>query len=119
LISATSGARACAIDGGKSVVWEQHVAYPDSGNQTPQDWRAALLILLGDLPQDVAAGLRGIAIDGTSGTVLLCDESLAPLSPALLYNDGRAQPQAAQLKDIAPMNIPFAPPLPASPNSCG
>lgn len=44
--------------------------------------------------------MRGIAIDGTSGTVLLCDENLAPLSSPLLYNDDRAQPQAAQLKAI-------------------
>ncbi|HEX5338036.1 MAG TPA: FGGY-family carbohydrate kinase [Gallionella sp.] len=98
----TSGARACVIDGGKSVVWELRVAYPNPEHQTPQDWRVALLTLLGDLPPDIAAGLRGIAIDGTSGTVLLCDEDLSPRSPALLYNDGRAQPQAAQLKAVAP-----------------
>ncbi|MBI5753405.1 MAG: FGGY-family carbohydrate kinase [Hydrogenophilales bacterium] len=98
----TSGARACVIGENRAIVWERRVAYPDANNQTPLDWRAALHTLLGALPQDIAAGLRGIAMDGTSGTVLLCDENLAPLSPALLYNDGRAQPQAAQLKAIAP-----------------
>lgn len=98
----TSGARACAVRGDKSVIWERRIAYPDADNQTPLDWRTALHGLLGALPRDVAAGLRGIAIDGTSGTVLLCDDSLAPLSPALLYNDARAQPQAEQLKRIAP-----------------
>ena len=40
----TSGARACAIDGDKSVVWEQRVAYTDADNQTPQDWRARLAL---------------------------------------------------------------------------
>lgn len=98
----TSGARACAIREDRSVAWEQRVAYPDANSQTPPDWRTALHGLLGALPRDIAAGLRGIAIDGTSGTVLLCDDSLAPLSPALLYNDARAQPQAEQLKQIAP-----------------
>jgi sugar (pentulose or hexulose) kinase len=98
----TSGARACAIREDKSVVWEQRAAYLEANNQTPQDWRTALLGLLGALPQGIAANLRGIAIDGTSGTVLLCDENIIPLSPALLYNDARAQPQAEQLGSIAP-----------------
>jgi len=98
----TSGARACVIDAGNAIVHEQRIGYPDPGNQTPQDWRSALLALLGGLPQDVAANLRGIAIDGTSGTVLLCDDELAPLSGVLMYNDARAHVQAAQLKSIAP-----------------
>ncbi len=98
----TSGARACAIREDKSVVWEQRIAYPDADSQTPLDWRTALHGLLGALPRKVAANLCGIAVAGTSGTVLLCDENLAPLSPALLYNDARAQPQAGQLRSIAP-----------------
>ncbi|HEX5337269.1 MAG TPA: FGGY-family carbohydrate kinase [Gallionella sp.] len=98
----TSGARACAIDDDKLIVHEQRVAYVNPGQQTPQDWRTALLELLNGLPQDIAARLRGIAIDGTSGTVLLCDEGLAPVSDALLYNDDRARQQAEQLAAIAP-----------------
>lgn len=98
----TSGARACVIRGDKSVVWELHFDYPDAANQTPLDWRSVLHGLLGALPREVAANLHGIAIDGTSGTVLLCDENLAPLSSALLYNDARALPQAEELKRIAP-----------------
>jgi sugar (pentulose or hexulose) kinase len=45
-----------------------------------------------------------LAIDGTSGTVLLCDAELEPVSPTLLYHDNRAQQQAEQLKTIAPDN---------------
>jgi D-ribulokinase len=106
----TSGARACVIDNEKIIVWEQRVAYPDpaalrlsSGQaQTPLDWRTALHTLLSALPKDIAAQLQGLAIDGTSGTVLLCDAELEPVSPALLYHDNRAQQQAVQLKTIAP-----------------
>jgi sugar (pentulose or hexulose) kinase len=98
----TSGARACVIDNEKTIVWEQRVAYPYPVTQTPADWRAALHTLLSALPKDIAARLQGLAIDGTSGTVLLCDEALEPCSPALLYNDDRAQQQSAQLKVIAP-----------------
>jgi sugar (pentulose or hexulose) kinase len=97
----TSGARACIIDGDKAIVWEQRVAYPNPAEQTTADWRAALHTLLSALPKDIAAQLHGLAIDGTSGTVLLCDAELEPVSPALLYYDNRAQQQAAQLKAIA------------------
>jgi sugar (pentulose or hexulose) kinase len=98
----TSGARACVIDHDKAIVWEQRVAYPDPARQTPTEWRAALHLLLSALPKHIAAGLHGLAIDGTSGTVLLCDTALEPCSPALLYHDNRAQQQAGQLRTIAP-----------------
>lgn len=98
----TSGARACVLDDCKSIRWEQRVAYPDAARQTAQDWRDALHVLLGGLPQALAATLQGIAIDGTSGTVLLCDQTLQAIGPALLYNDGRATAQASQLAALAP-----------------
>ncbi|MFZ2540345.1 MAG: FGGY-family carbohydrate kinase [Gallionella sp.] len=100
----TSGARACVIDDAKSIVWEQRIAYLDAASQTPLDWRAALHALLHALPKSIAASLHGMALDGTSGTVMLCDAALEPLYPALLYNDDRAQHQATQLKGIAPEN---------------
>ncbi|MGC2047417.1 MAG: FGGY-family carbohydrate kinase, partial [Gallionella sp.] len=98
----TSGARACAIDHDKSIVWEQRIAYPDPVTQTPLEWRSALHGLLHALPKNIAAGLSGITIDGTSGTVMLCNAELEPLHPALLYHDDRACPQAEQLKSISP-----------------
>ncbi len=98
----TSGARACAIDHQQQLVWTQRSALPAA--QTPQDWRDALHELLDALPAAIAANLRGIALDGTSGTVLLCDAQLAPISPALRYNDTRAELEAAQLKILAPKN---------------
>ncbi len=97
----TSGARACVIDHDRSIVWEQRVAYPDPAKQTPIEWRAALHTLLSALPKLLAARLDGLAIDGTSGTVLLSDQTLEPCSAALLYHDNRAQIQAGQLKEIA------------------
>ena len=100
----TSGARACVIDHDKSIVWEQRVAYPNPATQTPADWRVALHTLLSVLPEHVASSLQGLAIDGTSGTVLLCDEALEPCSAALLYHDKRAQQQLEQLMKIAPRN---------------
>ena len=98
----TSGARACVINHAKTIVWEQRVAYANPAEQTPLDWRGALHSLLSALPENIAAQLRGLAIDGTSATVLLCDAQLEPLHPCLLYHDSRAQQQAEQLKVFAP-----------------
>jgi sugar (pentulose or hexulose) kinase len=98
----TSGARACVIARDQSVVWEQRVEYPDPDRQTPADWREALHTLLSALPEQLGARLQGLGIDGTSGTVLLCDAELEPCSAALLYHDSRAYLQAERLKSIAP-----------------
>jgi len=98
----TSGARACVMDDARSIAWAQRFDYPDAASQTPLDWRTALHSLLHALPKNIAAGLHGIAIDATSGTVMLCDAALEPFHPALLYNDDRASQQAAQLKTVAP-----------------
>jgi len=98
----TSGARASVIDQDKAIVWEQHVDYPDAASQNPLDWRSALHTLLHALPENIAADLHGIAIDGTSGTVMLCNAELEPLHPALLYNDDRASPLVERLGAIAP-----------------
>lgn len=58
--------------------------------------------LLSALPKDIAGQLHGLALDGTSGTVLLCDTELTPVSSALLYHDQRALRQAGQLRILAP-----------------
>jgi sugar (pentulose or hexulose) kinase len=98
----TSGARACVIGQDKSIVWEQRIDYQYPARQTPNDWRSALHQLLAALPKHIASRLQGLAVDGTSGTVLLCDARLEPCSPALLYNDSRAQSEAEQIKACAP-----------------
>ena len=102
----TSGARACVIDHDKSIAWEHRIDYPEPAKQTPNDWRSALHLLLIAMPEHIAARLGGLAIDGTSGTVLLCDAALEPCSPALLYHDGRARQQADHLRTIAPGGSP-------------
>lgn len=96
----TSGARACAIADDLSIRWEQRFAYANPGAQTPEDWRSALLHLLCALPPDIGQQLQGIAIDAMSATVLLCDDRLTPISPALLYNDARAQSEAERLRQM-------------------
>ena len=98
----TSGTRACIIDNDKAILWTQRVVYPLPAEQTPQEWRNALHNLLTALPKHYATQLQGIAINGTSASVLLVDAALEPVSQALLYHDNRSLQQATQLKTIAP-----------------
>lgn len=100
----TSGVRACAIDHDKTVAWQQRTMFPEQVEQTPAVWRTVMYTLLSALPKDISAQLQGLAIDGTSASVLLCDESLQPVSPALLYHDDRAQLQAERLKADFPVS---------------
>ncbi|MGW7382622.1 FGGY-family carbohydrate kinase [Streptomyces sp. NPDC054794] len=44
-------------------------------------------------------GVRGVAVCGTSGTVLLTDPAGRPLSPGLMYDDGRAAREAARMRE--------------------
>lgn len=43
-----------------------------------------------------------LALDGTSGSVLLTDAAGEPVSPPLMYNDGRATQEAALVASLAP-----------------
>jgi len=98
----TSGARACVVNAEAVIIHSGRHTFPDSENQTPSDWREALLILLRHIPREIAGQLRGIAVDATSATVLLCDAALKPVTSALLYSDNRASHEATELREFAP-----------------
>lgn len=98
----TSGARACVIDHAAQVLFETQVDFPHPRQQTPQDWADALDNLLDALPPTLRATLAYCAVDATSGTVLLADESLQPAGPALAYFDTRAHTLALQLEHDLP-----------------
>jgi len=99
----TSGVRAIAIDEQRQVVAQAQTVLED---QQPEDWQRALESVIGELPGDVRRGMRAIAINGTSGTVLLCDRQGVPLTEPLLYNDGRGQTEMERLRAIAPPDHP-------------
>ncbi len=91
----TSGARACVLDEAGEQVFESRAAYADAAN--PQHWRTALFDLIAALPADIRADLCALAIDGTSGTLLATDAAFEPVSPALLYNDARAEAETTEI----------------------
>ncbi|PSN11531.1 carbohydrate kinase [filamentous cyanobacterium CCT1] len=80
----TSGVRAAVVDPQRHLCWQTRQPYPDL--PAPDSWRQVLWELLEALPEAIAPQIGQIAIDGTSGTVVLCDRSGSPIAPPLLYN---------------------------------
>jgi sugar (pentulose or hexulose) kinase len=105
----TSGARSCVIDAGGAIVAEDK---RDFGTLEEYEragiWREALWDLVASLPPPIRTELSDIALDGTSGTVLACDEELSPRHPPLLYNDDRAVEEAALIARTATPGHPAA-----------
>jgi len=105
----TSGARSCVIDTDGAVVAEDQ---RDFGTLEEYEragiWREALWDLVASLPPAIRTQLSDIALDGTSGTVIACDEALDPRAPPLLYNDDRAVEEAALIARTATPGHPAA-----------
>lgn len=97
----SSGARACLIDSVGDIVHEGRHAYPYPDRQQPIDWRTALFNLLDGVPAEAKSCLAAVAIDATSGTVLLVDARGQPLGPALFYSDTSAAKEAQTLATLA------------------
>ncbi len=101
----TSGARCAVIDRQGQVQAEGR--YPLNTvmvTDLPTSWHDALFALLGQIPLDIRARIKAIAINGTSATVMLCDGAGKPVDAPLLYNNARGAGLLEQLKKIAPPN---------------
>lgn len=106
----TSGARASLIDGDRRLVAQSlaplppgRSLWPGYHEQDPADWWSALgqcLTALGR--QTDLVSVTALCVDGTSGSLLLCDPAGRPLTPALMYNDRRATDAAATIARHAP-----------------
>jgi sugar (pentulose or hexulose) kinase len=69
--------------------------------QDPEEWweavTAACRAALSSLPGGFTIG--GVAVDGTSGTILLVDRDGRPLTPALMYDDARAVEEVKRVNE--------------------
>ncbi len=100
----TSGARSIVIDEDSTIRGEiRLLVHPNRGDGS-RNWQATLWELLGAIPQDSRRQIRGIAINGTSSTVLLTDAIGEPVCLPLLYNDGRGSLFIKRLAEVAPPN---------------
>ncbi len=95
----TSGLRGVVVDAGGNVVASAHRPFPP-GTTDPALWATAFDAVIAELAQ--VAPIAALAIDGTSGTILVTDQAGAPLGPALLYNDASAAELAPRIAALAP-----------------
>ena len=101
----TSGCRAIAINKHAETKASASFNYPDPQQQSPQHWWSATQNVLKSLFSKIdSQKVKAIAVDGTSSTVLLCDDNGEPLTPALMYNDQSAVQQAIFLQQYAPQD---------------
>ncbi|MEU0254769.1 FGGY-family carbohydrate kinase [Streptomyces sp. NPDC006184] len=66
--------------------------------QDPGEWWEAVRTAARAALDGVRTPVAGVAVCGTSGTVLLTDDAGRPLGPALMYDDRRAAAEGARLR---------------------
>ncbi|HNQ03002.1 MAG TPA: FGGY-family carbohydrate kinase [Thiobacillaceae bacterium] len=105
----TSGARACVIAPSGEI---EDLARQDYGelpeHEAAATWREVLLQLIARIPAGLRKRLAALAVDGTSATILACDEALDPAHPPLMYHDARATLEAAAIARAAGPEHPTA-----------
>ncbi|MBP0458758.1 FGGY-family carbohydrate kinase [Streptomyces montanisoli] len=67
--------------------------------QLPADWWSATVDAVRQAVRGLAAPVDALAVCGTSGTVLLTDAKGEPVSPALMYDDGRAVQESRRAQE--------------------
>lgn len=98
----TSGVKTVLIDADQRVLATGHAGlnvqspHPGWSEQHPQDWVRATQTALADLGQRLDQ-VRGIGLSGQMHGAVCLDSDDRVLRPAILWNDGRAQDQAAQM----------------------
>src|SRR5579875_4189236 len=96
----TSSVKAIAVDGGGTVLGSAERAYPVAmehpgwSEQDPALWWEATASALAELG---AERCDGIGLTGQMHGLVALDSADAPLRPAILWNDGRSQPQVDAL----------------------
>ncbi|HIC81344.1 MAG TPA: carbohydrate kinase [Kiloniellaceae bacterium] len=105
----TSGVRVVLADNRDRILTQLQapLPQPDQQNgrvrQDPTLWWQAVDGLLMRLGAEAdLARVAALAVDGTSGTILLCDEAGEPLAPARMYNDRSAVDAGRSIDAVAP-----------------
>ncbi len=104
----TTGCRAIAINAAGTIQAEMSAPIPaalrheDQVTQDPTVWWKAVSSCLQNLLKQIdPQRVTSLAVDGTSGTLLLTDDKGNPLTPAIMYNDQRAVEQAKKIASFA------------------
>ena len=107
----TTGCRAIAVNAAGTMQAEMSTPIPApvrNNDQITQDptlwWKAVTSCLQNLLKQIDPQRVSALAVDGTSSTLLLCDDKGNPVTPAIMYNDQRAVEQAKIIAEHAGAN---------------
>jgi xylulokinase len=98
----TSSAKGIVIDEAGAVLAEAEREYPLAAprpgwaEQEPEDWWAASAAVLAELDADRA---DGIGLTGQMHGLVVLGADDRPLRPAILWNDGRSQPQCEAIEE--------------------
>ncbi len=107
----TSGVKAMLIDAGGQALADAtaplSVSRPQDGwsEQDPKDWWQATLACLDALSKstpEVLARVRGLGLSGQMHGATLLDKNHDVLRPAMLWNDGRASAECAEIEIACP-----------------
>ncbi|MEI2805845.1 xylulokinase [Albidovulum sp.] len=99
----TSGLKGVLVDDNQRVVAEASAPLSLSrlhdgwSEQSPADWIVAAEAVIGGLPAEGRAAIRGIGLSGQMHGATLIDGSDNVLRPCILWNDTRAHAEAAEL----------------------
>lgn len=103
----TQGVRAVLVDGAGTVLASGAADLPAGRRsdgrheQDPQDWWRALCTASTAVMANVPTGTRvdGLAVDSTSGTLVVQDRSGRAEGPGVMYDDGRAGEQSSRAQE--------------------
>jgi sugar (pentulose or hexulose) kinase len=102
----TQSVKVLAVDGEGAVLGRgSHpltgVRQGDRHEQEPEEWWRATCAAAREATRGLdPSRIGGLAVDATSGTILLADAAGTPLTPGLMYDDARATAEAKRINDI-------------------
>ena len=99
----TGSVKAALVSADGSVLGEASCAYevlgPEPGwaESDPREWLTAVNEVVGRVASDAGTPIDGVGFSGQMHGVVVTDEDLVPLLPAILWADGRATAEAVDL----------------------
>ncbi|GAB5448387.1 xylulokinase [Gymnodinialimonas sp.] len=116
----TSAVKLCVTDASGAVVATaeaplsaQH-PFPGASEQDPDAWIIALAEAMAALPEERRAQVQVIGLSGQMHGAVVLGQDRKPLHPAILWNDGRAVAECADMTTAVPRigHITGVPPMP-------
>lgn len=105
----TSGVRVCVIAASGEIDAFERIDFGAvTAEKAASVWSEALFSAITAIPAGSRRKIAALALDGTSGTVLACDEALNPVYPPLRYDDSRAVAEAAAIARAGGADNPAA-----------